>query len=80
MLIDLLEQLLDVDVDDMDPEIVKSLPFKCHDVTSNNIIVGYIYTFSRDIRRTNMLIIPSLAGTCSDVCSREQRAFRHRRC
>lgn len=39
MLIDLLEQLLDVDVDDMDPEIVKSIPFKPHDVTSNNIIV-----------------------------------------
>ena len=39
MLIDLLEQMCDVDVDDMDPAIVQSLPFKPHDVTSNNIIV-----------------------------------------
>lgn len=31
--------MLDIDVDDMDPKIVTSLPFKGHDMTSNNIIV-----------------------------------------
>lgn len=39
MLIDVLEEMLDVDVDDMDPKIVNSLPFKAHDMTSNNLIV-----------------------------------------
>lgn len=72
MLIDLLEQLLDVDVDDMDPEIVKSLPFKCHDVTSNNIIVRRLNSISSMmVQRLIFTIAFVHLGPRSHVCSRK---------
>ena len=39
-LVEILETQLNVDVDSMDPNVAKALPFKAHNMTSNQLVVN----------------------------------------